>query len=252
MYRCIVRFIVAPLVSLGILLLVMGCTPSVVQADPTANTLTDKERADGWKLLFDGKTTQGWRKYKGKEVPDKWKVVDGTLVFQPKGGKSGGDIVTVDQFDNFDLVLEWKISAGGNSGLIYRVSEEFPAPWQTGPEYQLLDNAKHPDGKNPLTSAGSAYAVYAPVKDVIRPVGEWNQTRLLVNGNHVEHWLNGVKVVEYELGSDDWQKRVQASKFNKFPRYGRETKGHIDLQDHGNEIAFRNIKIRPVTTKSEK
>jgi hypothetical protein len=213
-------------------------------ADAKQNTLTDKEKKDGWKLLFDGKTTKGWRKFKGKEMPDKWKVVDGALVFLPKGGKTGGDIVTRDQYANFDLLIDWKISEGGNSGIMYRVSEEKDAPFFTGPEYQLLDNAKHSDGKNPKTCAASCYALYAPKKDVTKPVGEWNHTRLLVNGNHVEHWLNGVKVVEYDLGSEDWNKRVEDSKFKDMDRFGKETKGHIDLQDHGNRVEFRNIKIR--------
>jgi hypothetical protein len=170
--------------------------------------------------------------------------VDGTLVFDPESGKEGGDLVTDKEFASFELRLEWKISEGGNSGLMYRVTEELGAPYESGPEYQLLHNAKHPDGKNPKTSAASCYALYAPSKDMTRPVGEWNKTRLVVNGNHVEHWLNGKKVVEYDLASEDWQKRVQESKFKDLPKFGKEPKGHIDLQDHGNQIAFRNIKIR--------
>lgn len=212
----------------------------------TLNTLTSQEREQGWKLLFDGKTTQGWRKFKGTDVPDKWKVEDGALVFKPKDGKAGGDIVTVDQFDNFELSIEWKISPGGNSGIMYRVSEAVGSPPESGPEYQILDNAKHPDGRKPETCAASCYAMYAPTKDMTRPVGEWNKTRIVVNGNHVEHWLNDVKVVEYEFGSEDWQKRYAASKFKNWARFGKEPKGHIDLQDHGNEVAYRNIKIRPL------
>jgi hypothetical protein len=235
-------------------LLILG---PVIQADDqsgnkTPNTLTDEERAAGWKLLFDGKTTDGWRAFRGKTMPDKWKVVDGALTFQPKTPGRGGDIVTNDQYDNFELSLEWKIAPGGNSGIMYRVSESEGAPYLTGPEYQLLDNAKHPDGRRKETSAASCYALYAPSKDMTKPVGQWNQTRLIVNGHHVEHWLNGEKVVEYELGSDDWQKRVQASKFKDQKNFGQEPKGHIDLQDHGDMIAFRNIKIRPLTEKKEK
>lgn len=216
-------------------------------ADQQANTLTEAEKANGWKLLFDGKTTEGWRRYKGKEVGDKWQVVDGALTLQPKGGKTGGDIVTVDQYENFELALDWRISPGGNSGLMYHVSEEFGSPFQTGPEYQILDNAKHADGKSPLTSAGACYALYPPSKDLTKPVGEWNRTRLLVNGPHVEHWLNGEKVVQYEIGSEDWEAKVKASKFKNMPKFGKEPRGHIDLQDHGNEVAFRNVKIRVLT-----
>jgi hypothetical protein len=237
-----------------VLLLALG---TATRADDKAenqapNTLTDAERAAGWKLLFDGKTTDGWRAYRGKTMPDKWQVLHGTLTLKPKGGKHGGDIVTVDEYDSFELALEWKISPGGNSGIMYRVSESEDAPYHTGPEYQLLDNAKHADGRSKLTSAASCYALYPPNKDMTRPVGEWNLTRLVVNGNHVEHWLNGMKVAEYEIGSDDWNKRVKASKFKDMPKFAKEPKGHIDLQDHGDEIAFRNIKVRPLSGKQEK
>jgi hypothetical protein len=222
-------------------------------ADEAApNTLTDKEKADGWKLLFDGKTTDGWHAYRGKEVGDRWKVIDGALVVSPKNGKNGGDIVTNDDYDNFDLTFEWKVTEGANSGVMYRVSEEKDAPYETGPEYQILDNKKHSDGKNPKTSAASCYAVYAPTKDVTKPVGEWNQGRIVVKGNHVEHWLNGEKVVEYDFGSDDWNKRVAASKFRDMDRFGKEKKGHIDLQFHGDEVAYRNIKIKVLELTRER
>jgi hypothetical protein len=211
---------------------------------PAPNTLTDKEKADGWKLLFDGKTTDGWRAYRGKDVPDVWKVIDGALVVSPKNGKHGGDIVTNDEYANFDLAFEWKVTPGANSGIMYRVGESKGEPYETGPEYQILDNKKHADGKNPKTSAASCYALYAPTKDVTKPVGEWNQGRIVVNGNHVEHWLNGEKVVEYDFGSDDWNKRMGASKFAQMDHYGKEKKGHIDLQFHGDEVAYRNIKIK--------
>jgi hypothetical protein len=216
------------------------------KSDQNLNTLSDQEKTAGWKLLFDGKTTDGWRAYRGKSMPDRWQVADGALVLQHKSGNSGGDVVTVGEYGNFELSLEWKIAPGGNSGIMYRVSEEQGAPYESGPEYQLLDNAGHADGKSALTSAASCYALYAPSKDVTRPVGEWNKTRIVVDGNHVEHWLNGVKVVTYELGGADWNKRVEESKFKSMPRFGKEPRGHIDLQDHGDDIAFRNIKIRPL------
>jgi len=216
------------------------------RADDSLNTLTEQEKSGGWKLLFDGKTAEGWRAYKGKGMPDKWHVEDGALILKPRSGKRGGDIVTTDQYDNFELAFEWKISPGGNSGVMYRVSEDEDAPFYTGVEYQILDNAKHPDGKHPKTSAASAYALYAPAKDATMPVGEWNKSKIIVDGNHVEHWLNGEKVVEFDYGSDDWNNRVEASKFKDMKRFGKEAKGHIDLQDHGNEVAYRNIKIRPL------
>lgn len=217
--------------------------------EPAPNTLTDKEKADGWKLLFDGKTTKGWHAFRGKDVGDKWKTIHGALVFNPKDGKHGGDIVTDDEYDNFELSIEWKVTPGANSGIMYRVSEEKGAPFETGPEYQVLDNKGHGDGKDPKTSAASCYALYAPTKDVTKAIGEWNKTRIVVNGNKVEHWLNGEKVVEYEFGSDDWNKRVAESKFAKMDRFGKEKKGHIDLQDHGNEVAYRNIKIKVLKDK---
>lgn len=215
--------------------------------DPPPNTLTAAEKAEGWKLLFDGKSTAGWRTYRGGKVGDGWQVVDGALALDSSKGKQGGDIVTVDQFDNFELVFEWKVAKGSNSGVMYRVTEDNAAPYFSGPEYQILDNHGHPDGKSPLTAAGSAYAVYAPAKDVTRPVGEWNQAKIIVNGNHVEHWLNGEKIVSYELGSADWLKRIKNSKWKDVPTYGKAPKGHIDLQDHGDKVTFRSIKIRPLT-----
>jgi hypothetical protein len=219
--------------------------------DQRPNTLTEQEKAAGWKLLFDGKTADGWRAYRGKKMPDKWHVVDGALVFTPQSGNEGGDIVTTDEYDSFELAFEWKISSGGNSGVMYRVSEDEAAPYMTGPEYQILDNAKHPDGKSKLTSAASCYALYAPAKDATRPVGEWNKGRIVVKGNHVEHWLNGEKVVAYEFGSDDWNQRVQASKFKEWAKFGKEPKGHIDLQDHGDEVAYRSLKIRSLGDAKE-
>lgn len=210
-------------------------------AAPPQNLLTPEEQAAGWKLLFDGKTTNGWRGFQKPEIPSGWQVVDGCLT--RTGG--GGDIVTVDQYDSFELSLEWRISQGGNSGIIYRVSEEPPNkyPWETGPEMQVLDNAEHADGASPLTSAGSDYALYPPPKDVTRHVGLFNEAKIIVRGDHVEHWLNGEKLLEYELGSDEWKRRVKLSKFNDMPRYGTAKRGFIALQDHGDKVWFRNIKI---------
>lgn len=205
------------------------------------NVLCEEERAAGWKLLFDGKTTKGWRGYKKEAFPDEgWQVKDGCLV---RVGP-GGDIATIEQFDNFELAIEWRISAGGNSGVFFRVDEQYGWPWDSGPEMQVLDNAEHQDGRNPKTSAGSNYALHAPVRDVTQPVGLFNQARILVADDHVEHWLNGVKIVEYQLGGAAWEQLVAESKFSKMPNYGRTKKGHIVLQDHGNQVWYRNIKIR--------
>ena len=207
-----------------------------------ARTLTTAEMAAGGRLLFDGKTTAGWRAFRGAGMPEGWTVENGTLSRTAKAA----DIVTVDEFGNFELTFEWKIGAAGNSGVMYRVTEDSTAPWHSAHEYQILDNAGHADGKNPDTCAASAYALYAPVKDMTKPVGEWNQARIVAIGAHVEHWLNGTKVVEFEIGSPDWTARYEKSKFAKYRQFGRATKGRIAIQDHGDPVSYRNIRIRPL------
>jgi hypothetical protein len=215
---------------------------AVMAQNGAMNTLTPEEKAAGWKLLFDGKTLAGWRGFKSETPPAGWKAKDSLLVRE----SAGGDLMTVDQYGDFELRLQWKISEGGNSGIMFRVTPDGEETWHSGPEMQVLDNARHKDGANPLTSAGSNYAVHAPIRDVTKPVGEWNDVRLVVKGAHVEQWLNGVKVVEYELWSPDWEKRVQASKFGEIPPYGKAKRGHIALQDHGDLVWYRNIKIKPL------
>lgn len=216
--------------------------PGPVDDPGGPNTLTAAERAAGWRLLYDGRSTDGWRGFRQQSIPAGWQSVDGALT----RASGGGDVITVDQFASFELSLEWQIAPGGNSGIMFRVSESADATFQTGPEMQVLDNAGHPDGANPLTSAGACYGLYAPSASVARGAGAWNEVRLIVNGAHVEHWLNGVKIVEYELGSADWQTRLSASPFRDLPRYGREPRGHIALQDHGDRVAYRSIKLRPL------
>jgi hypothetical protein len=162
-------------------------------------------------------------------------------------GGGGGDLVTEAEFGDFELRFQWKVSAGANSGVMYRTGEELDYPWQTAPEYQVLDDAQHPDGKEPKTSAGSLYALYAPLDKVVAPVGEWNEGRIVVRNGRVEHWLNGKKVVECELGSADWKAKVAASKFASMPQYGTLAKGRIDLQDHGDDVWYRSLRIREFT-----
>ena len=208
------------------------------------NTLTPAEKAAGWKLLFDGKTTNGWRGYMKPSIPDGWKVVDGALTRVAEGG----DIVTKDKYKNFELTLDWRLDPNSkepsNSGVFFHGIEGPDAIYYSAPEMQILDDEKHPDGKSPLTSAGSNFALHPAPRGVVKPVGQWNTAKLVVNGPHVEHWLNGKKVVEYELWSDDWKQRVAKSKFSAWPEYGKAAEGHIGLQDHGNYVAFRNIKIK--------
>jgi Domain of Unknown Function (DUF1080) len=220
-----------------------GGSSSVAAQAPAAsavNSLTTAEQAAGWKLLFDGRTTDGWRGYKQTSVPGGWQVVDGALT---RAGE-GGDIVTTQTFKNFELSLEWKIAAGGNSGVFYRASEDDDAIYWTAPEMQVLDDARHADGKSRLTAAGADYGLYPAPAGIVKPAGEWNQARLIVNGRHVEHWLNGVRMLQYELLSPDWEMRVQGSKFAPHARYGRNAEGYIGLQDHGDWVAYRSIKIR--------
>jgi hypothetical protein len=204
------------------------------------NALTAAEREAGWRLLFDGKTTDGWRGYHMDSMPSGWQVVDSALT---RVGE-GADIITRDQFADFELLLEWKVAPGGNSGVIYRATEEYNYSYKSGPEMQVLDDAAHQDGLSRLTAAGSNYALHAAAAGVVKPAGEWNLAGIVARGNHVEHWLNGQKVVEYELLSPEWEALVKQSKFVEWPNYGRAKQGHIGLQDHGDRVAYRNIKIR--------
>lgn len=216
-----------------------GCAADDAMPESRAQT-------NGWRSLFDGKTLDGWRGFKAEAPPAGWRIEDGALVFDG----SGGDLLTIEQFGDFELRLQWKIAEGGNSGVLFHVVPLGNQIWETGPEVQLLDNARHGDGRNPLTSAGANYALHAPARDVTRPVGKWNDLRLLVQGGHVEHWLNGEKIVEYELWSPDWEQRVAVSKFATMSRYGRERRGHIALQDHGDRVWFRDIQIKEGLNKS--
>ncbi len=204
------------------------------------NTLTPEERAAGWRLLFDGHSTVGWRGWQMDSMPSGWGVREGALTRV----RPAADIITTEKFKNFELSLEWNVAPGGNSGIFYRASEDADAIYWTAPEMQILDDAAHADGANPLTSAGANYGLHPALPGVVKPAGQWNQVRILVDGNHVEQWLNGVKVVEYELGSPDWEAKVKASKFATHPRYGRNVEGYIGLQEHEYRVAFRNIKIR--------
>jgi hypothetical protein len=204
------------------------------------NTLTDAEHAAGWRLLFDGKTLDGWRGYHSADLPSGWVVEDGNLHF----ADGEGDLITVEEFYNFELSLQWKVSEGGNSGIFYLAALGSEFIYRSAPEMQVLDDARHPDGANPLTSAGANYSLHPAPRDVVNPAGEWNTALVRVENGHVEHWLNGRKIVEYVLGSPDWQERVANSKFADWPEYGQASSGHIGLQDHGDPVWFRDIKIR--------
>ena len=225
--------------ALLLLPLAAGLPAQGPTSDTTPNALTAGEQAAGWRLLFDGRTTVGWRGFRMDSMPSGWQVVDGALT---RVG-AAGDIMTKEPFKNFELALEWNIVPGGNSGIFYRASEDDEAIYWTAPEMQVLDDSGHVDGQSRLTAAGSDYGLYPSPAGVVHRAGQWNRVRILVNGNHVQHWLNGVKVVEYELGSPDWEAKVAASKFAPHPHYGRNAQGYIGLQDHGDRVAYRGIKI---------
>ncbi|MCI0420445.1 MAG: DUF1080 domain-containing protein [Acidobacteria bacterium] len=235
--------------AIAFVLLVLPLARAQPDAGPEPNILTKEEQKAGWRLLFDGKTTQGWRGYNLQTLPPRWEAMDGALV--RTSGAGSGDIITIEQFDNFELVVEWKIGERGNSGVLIRVTEGAALSWHTAVEVQILDNLRFPHlGRQRLT--GACYELYAPAKDVTRPPGEWNRFRILVDGNHVEHWLNGERVVEYALWSEDWNQRLAESKFKDKPNFARAAKGHICLQDHSERIEFRNLKIRPLPQKPRK
>jgi hypothetical protein len=197
--------------------------------------------AGPWRTLFDGTSLDAWRGYKGAPIPSGWHITDKSLAKDVPVA----DIVTKDEFGDFELEIEWKIGEAGNSGIFYRGTEEYDHIYWSGPEYQLLDDIKGADNKSRLTCAGAAYAIYPSPEGHLKPVGDWNSTRIIAKGSHVEHWLNGFKLLEYEFGSPDWLSRVQASKFSAYPNYGRAKSGHIGLQgDHAGTLAFRNIRIR--------
>ncbi|MFM7838782.1 MAG: DUF1080 domain-containing protein [Chitinophagaceae bacterium] len=207
------------------------------------NRLSRDERKEGWILLFDGTSLQGWRNFKNRNA-DSWAVQGGEIVCRETGVKGRADLITDQQFDNFELQIDWKIAPKHNSGIIYRSTEDNGASFESGPEYQLIDDLGYPDPLHDKQLSGANYDMDAPSAKVAKPAGEYNRTRLVVNKNHVEHWLNGVKVVEYELGSALWKQHKEESKWKDVAPYGQSSAGHIALQDHGGGVAFKNIKIR--------
>lgn len=227
-------------------------TDSMVAVDSN-NMLTPEEQAQGFVMIFDGKTTTGWRGYNNPAFPDSgWAVEDGALRCIGSGmgeaGGKGGDIIFDKKYKDFDLKLEWKISQGGNSGIFY-LGQEIPNEpvWKSACEMQVLDNINHPDaklGKDGNRQAGSLYDLIPAVPQNAKPVGEWNQAEILVYQGTVVHFQNGEKVLEYHIGTPDWDKMIKGSKFKEFPEFGKYKEGYIALQDHGNDVWYRNIKIK--------
>jgi hypothetical protein len=237
--------------------LVMAAAGSAAAlADPAPNTLTPDEKAAGWRLLFDGKTTNGWRGYnKPNAAGLRWVVHDGCIGLpQGKGNDTLGerDIITTETFDDFDLRFSWKVEPGSNSGVKYFVTEDASVRGPGGAavggalghEYQVIDDERHPDAEANNRRTGSFYDVKAATSHPALPPGSWNQSRILVQGNHVEHWLNGTKVLEYELGSPEIQQAVKSSKFKDVGAFGTKVRGHILLQDHGDAVCYRDIKVK--------
>lgn len=208
------------------------------------NTLTEEEKTAGWKLLFDGKSADMWRNYGGTGLTG-WEIKDGELIALGLGNDMVGDIITKDEFENFEFSVEWKLSPGANSGIFFNVVEEgFEAIYHTGPEYQLIDDENFHEPLENWQITAANYAMHRPALKAYNPVGEYNHSILKVNNGHVQHWLNGKLVVAYDLWSEDWHKRVNSGKWKDFPSYGLAKKGKLGLQDHGNMIWFRNIKVR--------
>jgi hypothetical protein len=232
------------LIAAVALVAVWSCATAAMAAE-----LSKKE--SGFVPLTGNDGRQHWSGYgldKAEDTwPPNWEFVDGVL--HAKGG--GADLKTREQYGDFDLRFEWKVPPGANSGVMYRVSQENDPAYYTGPEYQIVDNARHADGANPVTSAASVYGLYPPSKDVTKPAGGWNDARIVVSKNHVEHYLNGKKVAEYDLGSADWKKRVAASKFAAWKKFGTNQRGHVVLQDHGDQVWYRNVRIKSLDDETK-
>ena len=236
---------------------ILALAGAVLSCEQKPNTLTSKEKADGWVLLFDGQTLNGWRDFNGTSLTGPWEVQDGTIWTDGKGDDGNGYIVTDREFANFDLKWEWKIARGGNSGLIYHAVEgpQFNVPYITGPEYQIIDddNWEEVNGYplEPWQRCAVDYAMYVPDFEtrILKPAGEWNQSEIIFDNGHVTYLLNGKVTVEFDAWTPDWFARKNAGKWSHAPEYGLSRTGHISIQDHGYPASFRNIKIKELPTK---
>lgn len=217
---------------------------------PQTGKRADADDDSGWEYLFDGKTADAWRGFQQDSLPKNWIIKDGNLVGLGYGGDLGGDIITKKQFEDFELYVEWAISEGGNSGIFFHVLEEgYPTTYSTGPEYQLIDDIGFPEKLEEWQKTGANYAMHNAHAKFLKPVGEFNSSKIRVKDGKVEHWLNETKIIEYELWTDAWKSLVQNSKWKDYPFYGLARKGHIGLQDHGSEVRFREIKLKDLTDK---
>ena len=228
--------------SLFIKFALVLCLPVSLLAQKD-NSLSSKEKKEGWKLIFDGKTLNGWRGYNNTST-EAWGVENGIIINKAGKDIKHSDLVTADKFGDFELLFYWRVENGANSGLIYRIEEGQWPSYTSGPEYQLIDDKGYGEKLAMGQLSGASYDMYPPTTDAAKPAGQFNTSRIVCKGNHVEHFLNGVKVAEYDFHSDDWKAKKEQSKWKDVKQYGMASSGHIALQDHGGGIAFKNIKIR--------
>ena len=221
--------------------------PALAACGPQKSTGGAAGAGDGWVVLFDGKDPgKELRGFKRADLPPEWKVEDGALVLRGKGG----DIVTKGQYQDFEFSVDWKVAPAGNSGIMWHVSEDFGYPWETGPEMQVLDDAGHGDGKSRLTSAGACYWLYPAPAGAVKPAGDWNTAYIKVVGPKVVYRLNGITTAEFDMSSKEWKDRVAGSKFASMKDFATKSSGHIALQDHGDVVMYRNMKVRPLPPAS--
>jgi hypothetical protein len=239
-----------PVILTALAALTVACTPSVSTGSPQSmqpetpppiNTLSAREQREGWKLLFDGKSLANWRAYRADTIGPAWTIVGGVLTKL----RPGDDIVTRETFGDFELAFDWMVSPRGNAGVFFRATEEYNKIYWSAPEFQLADDSLTPDSRNPMTAAGAAYQMWPAPRGVAKFGGNWNSSRIVAKGPHVEHWMNGVKTIEYEAWSPEWKAKVAASKFKDYPNFGLAKAGLIGIQgDHGGRLELKNIKIR--------
>jgi len=231
-----------------IIIFAVACQTSkpAVHSTSMSNSLTNAEKASGWQLLFDGKSLDQWKGWKQETPGAQWEIKDGAMSFNPKAEGKGGDIITKDKYEDYELSLEWMISDCGNSGIMFGIieDEKYQAPWMTGPEMQVLDDKCHPDGKIVTHRAGDLYDMIETSEPVFTGANKWQQVRIKSLKGAMEFWLNGVKVVEFTMHTPEWDKMISESKFKDFADFGQTKEGHIGLQDHHDFVSFKNIKIR--------
>lgn len=210
--------------------------------ETASNELSPLEIKAGYRSVFDGSSLEGWKGWRKDTIPKNWSLSNGTLMCSL--GPDHGDIRSPEMYGDFDLLLEYKIERAGNSGIFYRATEDSMYVWRVAPEFQVLDDEWAEDRKSLLTSAGSCYGLYPQVAAMGRPAGQWNEARIIAKGNHVEHWLNGVRIVTYDIGSPDWENCLRKSKFAKFADFGKKPRGYFVLQDHWSRVWYRNIRVK--------